>query len=38
MEISLLLKQQIAQLLIDLLMGYVVVKAGLLKATFLLYP
>ena len=37
MEISLLLMQQIAQLFIVLLMGYVVVKAGLLKAPFLLY-
>ena len=33
MEISLLLMQQIAQLFIVLLMGYVVVKAGLLKAS-----
>ena len=33
MEISLLLMQQIAQLFIVLLMGYVVVKAGLLKSS-----
>lgn len=33
MEVSLLLMQQIAQLFIVLLMGYVVVKAGLLKAS-----
>ena len=33
MEISLLLMQQIAQLFIVLLMGYAVVKAGLLKAS-----
>lgn len=33
MEISLLLMQQIAQLFIVLLMGYVVVKTGLLKAS-----
>ena len=32
MEVSILLMQQIAQLFIVLLMGYVVVKAGLLKA------
>lgn len=31
MEVSLLLMQQIAQLFIVLIMGYVVVKAGLLK-------
>ena len=33
MEVSILLMQQIAQLFIVLLMGYVVVKAGLLKAS-----
>lgn len=33
MEVSVLLMQQIAQLFIVLLMGYVVVKAGLLKAS-----
>ena len=33
MEVSLLLMQQIAQLFIVLIMGYVVVKAGLLKAS-----
>lgn len=33
MEVSLLLMQQIVQLFIVLLMGYVVVKAGLLKAS-----
>ena len=33
MEVSVLLIQQIAQLFIVLLMGYVVVKAGLLKAS-----
>ena len=33
MEVSILLMQQIAQLFIVLLMGYVVVKAGILKAS-----
>lgn len=33
MEVSILLMQQIAQLFIVLLMGYVVVKARLLKAS-----
>lgn len=33
MEVSILLMQQIAQLFIVLIMGYVVVKAGLLKAS-----
>ena len=33
MEVSILLMQQIAQLFIVLLMGYVVVKVGLLKAS-----
>ena len=33
MEVSLLLMQQIAQLFIVLIMGYAVVKAGLLKAS-----
>ena len=33
MEVSILLMQQIAQLFIVLLMGYIVVKAGLLKAS-----
>jgi len=33
MEVSLLLMQQIAQLFTILIMGYVVVKAGLLKAS-----
>ena len=33
MEISLLLMQQIAQLFLILIMGYAVVKAGLLKAS-----
>lgn len=32
MEISLLLMQQIAQLFLILIMGYAVVKVGLLKA------
>ena len=32
MEVSVLLMQQIAQLFIVLLMGYIVVKTGLLKA------
>lgn len=32
MEVSILLMQQIAQLFIVLLMGYVVVKAGLLES------
>ena len=33
MEISLLLMQQIAQLFLILIMGYAVVKVGLLKAS-----
>lgn len=33
MQISLLLMQQIAQLFLVLLMGYAVVKTGLLKAS-----
>lgn len=33
MEVSILLMQQIAQLFIVLLMGYAIVKAGLLKAS-----
>lgn len=33
MQISLLLMQQIAQLFLILLMGYAVVKTGLLKAS-----
>ena len=33
MEVSVLLMQQIAQLFIVLLMGYIVVKTGLLKAS-----
>ena len=33
MQISILLAQQIAQLFLILLMGYAVVKAGLLKAS-----
>ena len=35
MQISLLLMQQIAQLFLILLMGYAVVKTGLLKACLL---
>lgn len=33
MQISILLAQQIAQLFLILIMGYAVVKAGLLKAS-----
>lgn len=38
MQISLLLMQQIAQLFLILLMGYAVVKTGLLKASGCFIP
>ena len=38
MQISLLLMQQIAQLFLVLLMGYAVVKTGLLKASGCFIP